>query len=206
MDNEMIEIFDEYKKSLGVASRRDVHKNGYWHQTFHCWFVGVEKGVEYIFFQIRSDMKKDFPTLLDITAAGHILAHETMDDGIREVKEELGVDVSFNELTELGVIEDCIINDNFVDNEFANVFLYRSNKLKDKYILQKEEVSGIVKTEFKDFYNLCFGYIDEVLINGFKIDTFGKEIPIEKKVNRLDFVPHPDTYLKKVAKLIKESL
>jgi isopentenyldiphosphate isomerase len=105
MESELIKRFDEHGNQAGVATREEIHKMGYWHETFHCWFIGREEGIDYIYFQIRSGTKKDYSNLLDITAAGHLLAHETIYDGIREVKEEIGIDVSFNELVPLGVIK-----------------------------------------------------------------------------------------------------
>ena len=206
MENEIIKIFDEYKTQIGTASREEVHKKGYWHETFHCWFIGEEKGIDYIYFQIRSDIKKDFPSLLDITAAGHILANETIADGIREVKEELGIDVSLDELVSLGVIKDCIMIEDFIDRELSNVYLYRIKDPIYEYRLQKEEVSGIVKAEFNDFYDLCLGKKEEISVEGFKINEFGEEVSIKKNVNKKDFVPHQDTYLQSVVKLISENI
>lgn len=103
METELIKIFDDDGTSIGVATREEVHKKGYWHETFHCWFISREKGVDYLFFQLRSKEKKDYPNLLDIAAAGHILAHETVKDGIKEVNEEIGIDVTWDELISLGV-------------------------------------------------------------------------------------------------------
>lgn len=93
MSIEMIKIYDEQKNPLGITSRDIVHQKGYWHDTFHCWFLKNENNIDYIYFQLRSKVKNDFPNLLDITAAGHILANETVGEGIREIKEELGMDV-----------------------------------------------------------------------------------------------------------------
>jgi hypothetical protein len=54
--------------------------------------VGLEKNpiniIDYIYRQIRSDINRGYPNLLDITDAEHILAHEMIYDGAREVKEK----------------------------------------------------------------------------------------------------------------------
>ena len=61
MNDEILKIFDEHKNQIGTANREEVHQKGYWHETFHCWFIGEEMGIDYIYFQIRSDFKKRFP-------------------------------------------------------------------------------------------------------------------------------------------------
>jgi isopentenyldiphosphate isomerase len=93
-EREKIKIFDDNKNLIGEASRSDVHRIGYWHEAFHCWFISNEKGNDYIYLQLSSKNKKDYPNLFDITAAGHLLADETVEDGVRESKEEIGIDVA----------------------------------------------------------------------------------------------------------------
>ena len=152
---EMLKVFDVHQREIGVASRDEVHRLGYWHETFHCWIVSP--GAEYIYLQLRSKTKKDYPNLLDITAAGHLLADETVKDGVREIKEELGVDVSFEKLIPIGVIGYSMIQENLIDKEFANVFLYESALNWDDFVLQEEEVSGIVRVKFNDFCEFGWG-------------------------------------------------
>jgi isopentenyldiphosphate isomerase len=175
VENEKLKIFDQNRKQIGAATRGDVHRIGYWHEAFHCWFVSKENGADYIYLQLRSDTKKDYPNLLDITAAGHLLAHETVQDGVREIKEEIGIDVSFYELVLLGIIDYCVIKENFIDKELANVFLYRSDKTFDEFTLQREEVSGIVRAEFNDFSELCLRKKEAINIKGFEISKDGKK-------------------------------
>lgn len=206
MENEVMNIFDEQKNHIGTANRKDVHKKGLWHETFHCWFINKDKETTYIYFQLRSKAKKDFPSLLDITAAGHLLANESVDDGIREIKEELGIDVSFNELISLGVIKDCIVTGGFVDREFGHVFLYRTHDKEFEFQLQKDEVSGIVKAKFDDFYHFCLGEKVEIQVDGFMMDETGDHVLISKYMTKKDFVPHQESYLEQVARRIKEEI
>lgn len=206
MENETLNIFDAERKHIGVATREEVHEVGHWHETFHCWFLCTKDEIDYIYFQIRSEIKKDYPNLLDITAAGHMLANETIYDGLREVEEELGIHISFNDLISLGIIKNCIITDTIIDKEFSHVFLYKMNEPSIEYALQKEEVSGIVRAEFHSFHEFCLGDKTEISIEGFKINPDGSEVSIHKTVNKSSFVPHQKSYLKSVARLIKENI
>ncbi|QNU03475.1 NUDIX hydrolase [Peribacillus butanolivorans] len=206
MENEMLKVFDGDRKQIGVATREEVHRIGYWHEVFHCWFVSREAGVDYIYLQHRCAMKKDYPNLLDITAAGHLLAHETLYDGVREIKEEIGIDVSFAELVPLGIIKYHVTKENFIDKELANVFLYESTQCFNDFTLQKEEVSGMVKVELDDFEDLWAGTKEEVNIQGFEINQDDHRMMIDQYVGRDKFVPHEVSYYKSIIRLIRENL
>ncbi|WP_257348445.1 NUDIX hydrolase [Pseudalkalibacillus decolorationis] len=198
MDNELINIFDENYNHVGIAPRDEVHQKGYWHEAFHCWFVKIEDDTEYIYLQIRSPQKKDYPNLLDITAAGHLLANETIEDGVREVKEELGIDVYFEELVPVGVLKYSETIGGIIDNEFANVFLYYSNNTFDDYQLQKEEVSGIVRVKLDDLQALWLGGKKEVTVQGFELNAVGEKVSIEKTVSKRGFLQYEETYYKAI--------
>ncbi|WP_107840072.1 NUDIX hydrolase [Metasolibacillus meyeri] len=104
MDSELLKVFDRNGAHIGTATRAEVHSKGLWHETFHCWFVSKEKNNYFLHFQLRSAEKRDYPNLLDISAAGHINAAESVVDGIREVYEELGVDVAIEDLIYIGTL------------------------------------------------------------------------------------------------------
>ncbi|WP_051041723.1 NUDIX hydrolase [Planococcus halocryophilus] len=124
METEKLRIYDEHRVAQDIASRQTIHEQGYWYETFHCWVISREDEKDMIYLQLRSEDKKDFPGLFDITAAGHLLADETVKDGVREVREELGLKVSFNELISLGTIKDQLAIGGFLDNEHCHCFLY----------------------------------------------------------------------------------
>ncbi|MFC3746921.1 NUDIX domain-containing protein [Paenibacillus sp. GCM10012306] len=158
---------------------------------------------------VRSDKAKDrgdYPNLLDITAAGHILAHETVLDGIREVQEEIGIDVAIHELEPLGVIDYIAEQPNFIDKELANVFLYRYTQTLEDFTLQEEEVAGIFKVEFDDFYDLWLGEKDQIQASGFIIKSGGSRVLVNKSFDKNHFVPHEESFYQEVVKLMKEKL
>ncbi|MFT8323476.1 MAG: NUDIX domain-containing protein [Bacillus sp. (in: firmicutes)] len=202
MELEMLNIYDQNLNHIGTASRQEVHKRGLWHKTFHCWVVAKEEDGNYIYFQLRSNRKKDYPNKLDITAAGHLLATETIEDGIREVKEEIGIDVAYKELVCLGMVQNCILSEKMVDQEFSYVYLHYLQP-KASFTLQEEEVAGIVKAEFDHFYNLCMDRQTEMIVQVIQGED-NKQL--EHMVSKNDFVPHEETYFKAVADLIKKEL
>lgn len=204
MDEEMITACEEDGTPIGIATREEIHKKGLWHETFHCWIVEIEEGTPYIHLQLRSPDKKDFPDLLDISAAGHILAHESIMDGVREIEEELGIEVKFEELIPLGIIKDQLSLQNFKDNERCHVYLYKTAKnLDETYRFQKEEVAGMFKFDFQDFADLCIGTTE-------RIDSAGElaaaKTPSQKSITLADLVPHGESYLEQVVKGIQKEL
>ena len=150
-------------------------------------------------------MKKDYPSLFDITAAGHLLAHETVLDGVREIKEEIGIDVYINDLISLGVIDYQVNKTGFIDKELANVYLYIVDNIINEVTPQKEEVSGIVRTEFESFCKLWLGELDYIRIEGIEVIDENK-ILIDKMIGKDHFVPHEISYYENIIKLIDEKL
>jgi isopentenyldiphosphate isomerase len=203
MESELLRIFNEQGNEIGTAPRSEVHKEGHWHETFHCWFTERVAGEDFIYFQKRSSVKKDYPDLLDITAAGHILANEEAMDGLREVKEELGIEIKIEELYSLGIIKDTLKSPELIDNEMCHVYVYNKQVPYDRYKLQREEVSGIIKMSLDSFIKLWFGEVWELEAEGFTLNTNGQKQNLLMKVRKDHFVPHEDSYISSVVTAIK---
>lgn len=206
MENERLKFFDENGNQVGTATRSDIHKKGHWHETFHCWIIAREAGRNFIYFQIRSGDKKDYPNLLDITAAGHILAEETPLEGIREVKEELGLELDFKELISLGIIKDSLKTATIIDKELCHVYLYNRQVPFEKFTVQKEEVTGIVKAEVDAFNQLWKGQLSQIEVEGFTVNEGGKREFISMIANKNSFVPHEDSYMERVVSSVQTVL
>jgi len=99
--DELIDILTPDGKPTGkVALKSEAHKNGWFHATVHIWFFTKD---DKILLQKRAMTKKVFPGLWDISVAGHIGAGETiLDAAIREVHEELGLEIKSDELLKIG--------------------------------------------------------------------------------------------------------
>jgi isopentenyldiphosphate isomerase len=204
MENELLKVFDEQGNWIGTETRKEVHKTGYWHETFHCWLTERIDNKDFLFFQVRSSAKKDYPSLLDITAAGHILADESPLDGLREVKEELGIELAMEDLHSLGIIKDSLNSPELIDNELCHVYLYDHHQPFNHYRLQQEEVSGIMMARLTDFENLWFGKLEEIEVEGFLVSEDHEKMSHRMLVTKKDFVPHEDAYIESVLKAIKK--
>lgn len=206
MADEWLKIVDENRNEIGIALRNDVHRFGYWHETFHCWFIRKLEDTVYLYLQLRSPNKRDYPNLLDITVAGHLTADEEIHDGVREIEEEIGIHVSYEDLEKLTTIKYSIEKGDLIDREFAHVYLYYNPYPLEKFTVQPEEVSGIVMVRFEEFIDLWLGNRNSVEIRGFQMNEMGERETLEAKVGKEKFVPHPPSFYEQVIKNITQKI
>ncbi len=196
---EIIKTFDANHVQIGEADRTTVHTQGLWHETFHCWFVAELSGTPCVLIQLRSPLKLSFPNLLDVTAAGHLESDEEPLDGVREIEEELGVDINLDRLVPLGIRIDAQDEASGSRNrEFAHVFLYRDDRPLLDYALQQEEVSALLAIPIKQGLALLFGEQQSVTCEGIRFDDDGALVTFETDVTTADFIPLVDGYYRKV--------
>lgn len=195
MAGEVFDTYDENMQWTGTASRQEVHRLGLWHQTFHCWILHRNGDGDFLLLQRRHRTKDTHPSLLDISAAGHLEAGETIADGVRELQEELGLAVAYEELKPIGVYRYADESGTVKDHEFCHlhVWLRRDAHLSD-YQPALGEVSGLYEVRLEDMQQLCRGTRDRVLAVGFDLDDDGKRTPLSLQMAREDMVTFGSHY------------
>lgn len=129
----------------------EAHEQGVWHAVSHIWFYTVD-GM--IMVQLRARGKVTYPGMWDISAAGHVDAGEDILAATkREIKEEIGVDVEGSKLEKIFVRKNaCIIpGNNWHNNEFQYVYIFRWEGSVDGLKLQTEEVEKVKLMSLEDF-------------------------------------------------------
>jgi len=141
---ELIDILDEQGNLTGeVRTKAEVHSQGLWHRTAHIWFVNSQGE---ILLQRRSELMENYPNMWDISVAGHISSGEAPRlAALREIKEEIGVDLDDSQLELIGVIKkQAIINNGtYIDNEFNDVYLVKLDLDIEQFKKQVEEVKEL---------------------------------------------------------------
>lgn len=202
MQHERFDIFDQRMSLIGTATRYDAHTYGYWHQTFHCWIAARGgKGPE-LLFQKRHPAKDTYPDKYDITCAGHLLAGETPEDGVRELEEELGLKVPFDRLRRIGTFPVEMRYRELIDREFCHTFLYASDMPLEQYALQPDEVVGLVGIDAAELSRLFAGETETVAANGLETTADGRSVPVSRLLGLADFVPHGPLYYKSVLEAV----
>ena len=208
--SEIIDIYDENMKLIGKKERRQAHKDGDWHKAFHCWIVYRNKDkIDFMVVQRRGPDKDLFPNALDITAAGHYESGETINDGIREVKEELGIDVSYNDLVPLGVKFDVAKVGDIINREFDDVFLLDYDKDISDYKFQLEEVAGLAVFNIDDALEMYAGERKSIKVRTIMAhQTSDGYVRKEEDIDITpdDFIPRIDEYVQKVLVIAKRYL
>ncbi len=195
---ELLDVYDADFKLIGKEERNEVHRKGLWHQTFFCWII---RSNGKLVVQLRSRDKSTNPGMLDISSAGHISSGETVKDGVREIKEELGLDVKFEDLTYLGYFKWATDKGSKIiipyrNREFCHTFFLKSDLPLNKFILQPEELDGIFEVDFKEGRKLFAKEVDKITLNGYtrKVDNTLEKA--KKIVSRNDFTKYDNFWLR----------
>lgn len=139
---EMLDVLDINGKKLGIKkSKEELYQTGEWFRSVHIWIVNDKKE---ILLQKRSPKKSTFPHLWAVSVSGHVQAGESsMDTVIREIKEELHLDIKEEQCKYLFTIKRENTFDNCINRVFDDVYLLRLDLDINKTKLQKSELCEI---------------------------------------------------------------
>lgn len=156
--SELLDIYDENHRHLGVKARAAVHRDGDWHRVFHCWVLWRDgQGGDWLLLQRRGAHKEIFPLHLAVTVGGHYQAGESVQDGLRELREELGVTLPFEALVPCGTRSLVVRWRGLVDREFADTFFLVSERPLMEYPVMRPEVADLLALKLEDALTLVAG-------------------------------------------------
>tara|TARA_R110002051_G_scaffold310482_1_gene383689 strand:+ start:2034 stop:2582 length:549 start_codon:yes stop_codon:yes gene_type:complete len=181
--DELIDILDSNGNLIDkTALKSEAHKNGWFHPTVHIWFYTKNQK---ILIQKRSNNKDTHPSLWDVSVAGHIGAGEQIEDAaIREVEEEIGLQISKQSLKKIGVFKSVQKHHkNLIDCEFHHTYIVELKTPLEKLTKQKSEVDDLQLVSLLQFSEELWGL-----------------------ANTKKYVPHDTNYYKAVIEAIKKEL
>lgn len=158
---EYVDIFDKNNNPTGVVKEKtQAHADGDFHRTVHVWIMNDDKE---LLLQKRSPTKKSHPNCWDISGAGHVRAGEDVIEGaIRELKEELGIVVSKEELQYIVTVKST---KNPKNMEFQYVYFLKCNKKVDEYIFEDNEVSEVKYVYYEKLEQMVKDRVKGLLIH-----------------------------------------
>ncbi len=135
---ELIQIVDENGNFTGqIIDKEEAHDKNLLHNEVAAFIINDK---EQVLLQKRSANKRFNPNKWAL-CAGHVDAHESLENAIlREIKEEVGLDISIDDLHQLGEREFTIRDSN---SHITYFYYIRSNLNEKDFIIQKEELSEV---------------------------------------------------------------
>lgn len=196
--SEMLDVYDEQGRHVGVKERAAVHRDGDWHRVFHCWVTWRDgQGRDQVFFQRRGARKPTFPLHLAVTVGGHYSAGESTEDGVREMREELGIDLPFSALIPCGSRRIEARWNGLVDREIADTFVYVSDRPLTDYPVMRPEVEDLVSVPVDAGLALFAGERDRICAQSSSGDC---------SIALADFVPHHEEMFSGALRLARRVL
>lgn len=151
---ELLDIWDESGKPTGQVYEKSIaHQKGLFHPTVHVWFYTSAPS---LLLQKRGSNKETFPNLWDVSVAGHVSSGESILDGaLREIKEEIGLQLKSDDLILIDVRKNINqFSNGIIDCEFQHVFLSELKIGLEHLVIQKEEVDDVRLFSF-DEMEIC---------------------------------------------------
>lgn len=182
-----------------VKDRTDVWLKKEWMGTFNLWIV-QKKPIPAIVYQLRSPTIGWALNKLDVSVGGHYEELETIQDGLREVKEELGKDYRFSDLISLGrKINVGIGTDGTQRNTVSDLFMIEDDSPLETYRLEEDEVYAICACPLEELYKVH-------TVKNYTFEVVGKKYDhndLKIKVNKDIFPQNWDDYHFKIVLLLQ---
>lgn len=149
---EMVDILNEDGSPAGKkVSKKEAHEKGLWHRAAHVWFVN---SANEILVQKRAAHIESHPGEYDISAAGHLSAGDSPAEGaLREVKEELGIELNPHELIKIGEVsqQGSQHEGKYINNEWNDIYVVRKDIPVNDFVIQESEVELVKYVPFEEF-------------------------------------------------------
>jgi len=191
---EKIDIFNDKYELVGTANKKEAHQKGLWHRVFTCILVNPKTKTILLQKKVPGRYSFDRPDYIDVSVGGHYLAGEKIEEGTRELEEEVGIKMNFSNLIPLGVRQTAeTVSEGYIVNEFQHIFICPLAQKLEDYHLEEVEVNGLVEMDIQDGIDLLLEKKDKIMGRGLFINN-GKREVCEMEITKNDFVL---SYLKK---------
>ena len=150
--SEKIYTLNENGSICGLKDRQYVHNNGILHSAVQCWVMN-SKGE--VLIQRRAATKDRSAGKWDVSFGGHCaetdnIANILINNIIKEGKEELGLDIAYDDIIKLGEVR--YTSQENKNREILGIFLI---KVEDhqKFIFEDGEVSEVMWINPEELHN-----------------------------------------------------
>lgn len=171
MVTEMLDIYDENEKSIGVESYEEVHKKGDWHKVVGLFIINSKNQ---ILMQKRSLKKIISPGLLTVSVGGHLRMGEDVYACMkREAYEEIGLNLNVLPAKLLYACKDSKVAKDKKDNVFLAGYTIHCEVDMSALKFDRDEIEEFEYIHYLDlnrmFYaGVKFGINKDVMIALFK--------------------------------------
>ena len=177
---ELIDIINENNELTGEKQdRKTIHKNKMWHRHVNCWIMN--KNGE-ILLQKRAACKATNPNQW-ATTGGHVITGETTIEGVlREINEELGIQLSDSDMELIDIHKIEKPSSNCFEYEYFTTVDYPI----DQYKIQEEELSDVKYVSIEDVVNIRNNKDQNYMLTQMDDERFNNEINmLKEKRNKL---------------------
>lgn len=150
---EYIDVLDENGKKLNIVRNlRLIYELANWHRSVHVWVLNSKNE---LLIQKRALTKETFPGLWAISIAGHVRSgEESLDAAIREIKEEISLDIDTNKLKYLFSIKRSQPYKDRTLNVHDDIYILNVDLDVSTLAIQKEELSELKFINYKEYEQL----------------------------------------------------
>jgi len=148
--DELIDVLDEFGNKTGIIKKRlDVKRSGEFHRAISVCIINEAKD---ILIQKRHHSKNIYPNLWCFNVTGHVMSGESsIDASIREIKEEIGVDIIGEQLRYLYTYNvENIVGSDYISRLIVDQFLVVMNVDIKEIVIDEAEVSDVNYISYED--------------------------------------------------------